>query len=418
MYLSLSCHCSPRPTFCSLPSATSPLSLTLAQVGRDQLKMDLFAQSSNPSGPPQFMRETRPKPRQVAPSYPVPNVRLVCVEHPCVIARDVDLAISMLGGPSEIKASLKPDNNERTLSLRFQPDDIDSRPIRSYTQSGTTSFLLRVTVPQRTGRRRKRGSDDPFENAPPAKVRKDSNYLLRSMRDSPQHKTQIAVAGKVQLTHVFRQLPDFVYSTADSSFMKEVREKILPLEYPRLKEWSYPRSREEAANDHDMLPPVSFSSQRLPESLLFGPHVPAVIEQEDEEINDGNPDSPTADQDTPALPTEERASSSVLTAAVPAKRKYTRRKPESLLPDRLSSPSTPSHDNPDNSLLAAGDRMRRAAQALSGAISHASTPRSSEKRVRKKSRKAKDFEDTAAAMDLDAGDLLDAPYEPEDIEKS
>jgi hypothetical protein len=83
-----------------------------------------------------------------------------------------------------------------------------SRPAQSIsTQSN--NILLKVTVPKRTGRKRKRGSDGPFVedpacvnpgNAPP---RPTAREVLRTLRDN-EGKYQVEPVGLIERTHVFR----------------------------------------------------------------------------------------------------------------------------------------------------------------------------------------------------------------------
>jgi general transcription factor 3C polypeptide 5 (transcription factor C subunit 1) len=121
-----------------------------------------------------------------------------------------------------------------------------SRPLLS-TSSASNNILLKVTVPKRTGRKRKRGSDEPFSGVPVTTVneqpqRRSAKQLLRSLSDNVG-KYQVEPVGLVTRTHVFRGLyfpfmsasllicspgmPDFVYSTTGSSFTNRFREQIL-----------------------------------------------------------------------------------------------------------------------------------------------------------------------------------------------
>src|SRR5271154_4139496 len=85
--------------------------------------------------------------------YQIPDVPLLSIEHPCVV-KNVERAIKMLGGSPAITRSLQP-GNDKPISLTFHPEDDASRPILS-NNVGTRNVLLRITVPKRTGRKRKR----------------------------------------------------------------------------------------------------------------------------------------------------------------------------------------------------------------------------------------------------------------------
>lgn len=83
-----------------------------------------------------------------------------------------------------------------------------SRPLRS-TSSVANNILLKVTVPKRTGRKRKMGSDVPFSDAIPVAdaipQRRNARELHRSLRDNVG-RYQVEPVGMVQRTHVFRGL--------------------------------------------------------------------------------------------------------------------------------------------------------------------------------------------------------------------
>lgn len=93
------------------------------------------------------------------------------------------------------------------LTLMLNPEDVMSRPIRS-TSKQTNNVLLKVTVPRRTGRRRKRGSQGPFVDshrddvATPAD-QLDARELLQRLKENVG-RYQVDVVGQVNRTHVFR----------------------------------------------------------------------------------------------------------------------------------------------------------------------------------------------------------------------
>jgi general transcription factor 3C polypeptide 5 (transcription factor C subunit 1) len=204
--------------------------------------------------------------RTGAPLFSIPDLPIVAVEHPCIV-QNVDKAIRMLGGDSEIAETLEP-NNVKPLGLKFQPDDPTSREVVSYNRK-TNNLLLKVTVPKRTGRKRKRGSNEEFSEHPPGtSARKDVEYLLRSLKDNTRH-SQAEIVGQIRSTHAWRTLPDFVYTSKGSMFLKEVRTKILPQDYPHLKQWSMPRALAAAAADTEAIPPPVFSTQSLPRNFSY-----------------------------------------------------------------------------------------------------------------------------------------------------
>jgi len=163
---------------------------------------------------------------RTAPFYHVPPRRLVSVEHPAVI-RNLDKAVDTLQGNvgiHTVRLTAHPRNHSRfnhtdtaqilnppkadtPVNLVLRPEDVMARPIQSIS-CASNNVLLKVTVPKRTGRKRKRGSNEPFTHAasediegpPPQRTSKD---LLRSLQDNAS-KYQIDAVGRVDRTHVFR----------------------------------------------------------------------------------------------------------------------------------------------------------------------------------------------------------------------
>ncbi|CBF73674.1 hypothetical protein AN7997.2 [Aspergillus nidulans FGSC A4] len=185
---------------------------------------------------------------RTAPFYQIPNRPIVCVEHPAII-KNIDKAIDTLQGRTGIKKILDPPKPDTPASLVLRPEDVMARPLQSIS-TASNNILLRVTVPKRTGRKRKRGSNEPFkddpdlvrqEDGPPRPTARD---FLRSLRDN---------VG----------MPDFVFSTTNSPFVSRFREKILPFNFKQMKEFDLDMSKG-AISNVDILPPPSFSHGDIP----------------------------------------------------------------------------------------------------------------------------------------------------------
>ncbi|KAJ5197544.1 hypothetical protein N7449_008023 [Penicillium cf. viridicatum] len=207
---------------------------------------------------------------RTAPFYAVPSRRLVSVEHPAVV-RNVDKAIETLQGDSGIKTILNPANGGTLANLVLRPEDAMARSVQS-TSIQSNNVLLKVTVPKRTGRKRKRGSNEPFADAPDSEAsepapRRTAKDLLRSMSDNPS-KYQIEPVGRVEQTHVFRGIPDFVYSTTASSFTNRFRDQILPFDFDKMKQFDIDMAKG-AAENADLIPPPSFSHGDVPFHYIY-----------------------------------------------------------------------------------------------------------------------------------------------------
>ena len=85
-----------------------------------------------------------------------------------------------------------------------------AKPLKSVNVT-TKNILLRVTVPKRTGLKRRRGSEGPFYEGieteafgeQVAPMLKDAQYLFRSMRDNTKS-YQVEAIGTIHQTHRFR----------------------------------------------------------------------------------------------------------------------------------------------------------------------------------------------------------------------
>lgn len=100
---------------------------------------------------------------------------------------------------------MNPTKADESAKLTLRPEDAMARPLIS-TSCPSNNILLKVTVPKRTGRKRKRGTNGPFIDATQEESdpkRRTSKDLLRSLQDNPSS-YQVKSIGKVERTHFFR----------------------------------------------------------------------------------------------------------------------------------------------------------------------------------------------------------------------
>ncbi|KAL4867066.1 hypothetical protein BDV12DRAFT_210079 [Aspergillus spectabilis] len=208
---------------------------------------------------------------RTAPFYNIPSRQIVSIEHPAII-KNVDNAIETLQGSAGIAKTLNPPKADTPANLVLRPEDAMSRPLQSIS-SPSNNILLKVTVPKRTGRKRKRGSDEPFSDdsvisetsdRPP---RPTARHILRSLRDN-ESRYQVEPVGLVERTHVFRGMPDFVYSTTNSPFVSRFRSTILPFNYQKMKQFDLNMSKGATLNA-DLIPPPSFSHGDIPFNYFY-----------------------------------------------------------------------------------------------------------------------------------------------------
>jgi general transcription factor 3C polypeptide 5 (transcription factor C subunit 1) len=175
-----------------------------------------------------------------APIHTVPVKEIVAVEHPMVV-KNIDKALQTFGRGMPFKQvgtlqlilrlehftnflkMLNAEDYEGSVPLYLRSQDPMCPPLLSHNAS-TTNVLLKITVPQRTGRKRKRGSTEPFlqdpgfqPNTPSAdelKKGQSSSLLSHSRQDNPRsllrtlqdnvNNYEVEVVGKVEQTHRFR----------------------------------------------------------------------------------------------------------------------------------------------------------------------------------------------------------------------
>ncbi|KAK4238723.1 transcription factor tau subunit sfc1 [Achaetomium macrosporum] len=211
-----------------------------------------------------------------APTYTIPHRRLGALEHPMII-KDLDKGISTFGQNNAFQAILDSASPQISVPLYLRYDNPTARPLTSH-NALTHNVVLKVTVPRRTGRKRKRGSDGPWEGEAQKPANGQSSVvspevLSRDRLDIPQvirRKLQDSVGkytvepiGVINNTHRYRGLADFQYALGESKFMKKFVEKVLPGEVAKLKEFSLQPGIESGTNI-DLIPPPYFTPISLP----------------------------------------------------------------------------------------------------------------------------------------------------------
>lgn len=114
---------------------------------------------------------------------------------------------------------LQSTDRKRSIGLSWRPNDPLAKRTRSRALE-TNDLLLKITLPKRTGRKRKRGSsgqyefegaasaDEPDENTKPYKI-KASDLLDRLINAS--EKISVVINGYVQETYRFRGNATTIY---------------------------------------------------------------------------------------------------------------------------------------------------------------------------------------------------------------
>lgn len=248
-----------------------------------------------------------------APRYLIPPRRLGALEHPLII-ENVDRGIETFGPNPVFHALLDSASPQISVPLYLRPDNLTVRPLTSH-NALTHNVVLKITVPKRTGRKRKRGSDGPFEGDVETPVggtgvasKETLDFpkgLRRKLRDNAG-KYHVEPVGVIHNTHRYRGLADFQYSLGNSKFMSRFVEKVLPGDVQKLKEFAL-EGGIEAGNNIDLMPPPNFTPMTLPFAYNYSQN-PYT-----KEVSPG-PESPTGSM------TEEQEYTRVvnLTSRVPA----------------------------------------------------------------------------------------------------
>ncbi|KAL2177890.1 RNA polymerase III transcription factor IIIC subunit-domain-containing protein [Thermothelomyces heterothallicus CBS 202.75] len=225
-----------------------------------------------------------------APIYTIPPRRLGALEHPMII-KNLDKGIKTFGQNNAFRAILDSASPQISVPLYLRYDNPTARPLTSH-NALTHNVVLKVTVPKRTGRKRKRGTNGPWEweveqpsAEDPALVspevlsrdRLDTPRVIRRKLQDNVGKYTVEPVGVVNNTHRYRGLADFQYSLGESRFMKHFVEKVLPGDVSKLKEFSLQPGIESGTNI-DLIPPPYFTPITLPFSYNYAqnPHTKEI----------------------------------------------------------------------------------------------------------------------------------------------
>ncbi|KAK4138653.1 hypothetical protein BT67DRAFT_413220 [Trichocladium antarcticum] len=225
-----------------------------------------------------------------APTFTVPPQRLGALEHPMII-KNLDKGIKTLGQNNAFQAILDSASPQISVPLYLRYDNPTARPLTSH-NAMTHNVVLKVTVPKRTGRKRKRGADGPWEGPIQQAVegqdslgstevssrdRLDNPRLLRRKLQDNVGRYAVEPIGVISNTHRYRGLADFQYALGESKFMRKFVDKVLPGDVAKLKEFSLQPGIESGTNI-DLIPPPYFTPMSLPFGYNYAqnPHTKEV----------------------------------------------------------------------------------------------------------------------------------------------
>lgn len=217
-------------------------------------------------------------PSDCAPRYAIPLRDLAAVEVPAVV-ENIDRTVMAFGRLPSLSHVLDPVRS--SLPLYLNPESPFCPPIMSH-NARSHNVVLKVTVPKRTGRKRKRGTDDPWQGdvevgdadaaASGPRVcsiaRLDEPKVLRRKLADNADKYQVEAVGIIKHTHRFRGLADFYWDMSKSSFAQRYADQVLPGDIQKLKTFKF-RSGIDHGPNVDIIPPPLFTHMSLPFNYYY-----------------------------------------------------------------------------------------------------------------------------------------------------
>ncbi|ORY71880.1 RNA polymerase III transcription factor IIIC subunit-domain-containing protein [Pseudomassariella vexata] len=216
-----------------------------------------------------------------APYFEVPSRKIVSIEHPFII-QNLDNGIRSFG-PNPNFHRLMVDGSERSsLPLWLRHDEPTAKPVMSH-NAASNNVLLKITVPKRTGRKRKRGSDEPFSgdvalpDAGPEPTPKDQvcsvarqdnpRLILRKLQDNADTYSVEAV-GAIRGSHRYRGLADFQFIARDLPFLSKVADHLTPMNVSKLREFKLDLNQG-IGSGQEIIPPPHFTDKVAPFNYFY-----------------------------------------------------------------------------------------------------------------------------------------------------
>ncbi|KAJ1329620.1 general transcription factor 3C polypeptide 5 (transcription factor C subunit 1) [Microdochium nivale] len=207
-----------------------------------------------------------------APRLSIPPTTIVAIEHPSPVY-NLEAGLRSFGPQPKFDKLLLPTIEPHALPLWFRPDNPAAKPVISH-HAASNNVLLKVTVPRRTGRKRKRGTDGAFQGAPAPPCTSHTgrvisfnrldkpSTILRRLQDNVDD-YRLEAVGMIRDSHRFRGLADFQFANADNPFLVNVAEHLLPLDPAKYRAFSLRPGMTSKPGD-DIIPPPHFTDRTVP----------------------------------------------------------------------------------------------------------------------------------------------------------
>ncbi|CAJ0552116.1 Ff.00g060950.m01.CDS01 [Fusarium sp. VM40] len=223
-----------------------------------------------------------------ASRYTVPTRIVGAVEIPAVV-ENVDRAVKAFGRVPNLQHVM--DAGRNSIPFYLTPENPFCKPIMSH-NARSHDVVLKVTVPKRTGRKRKRGTNGPWEgdvevtgaeDQPPMNegvasyARLDDPKVLRRKLEDNVDDYHVEAVGIIRNTHRFRGLSDFYWDMTKSSFAQRYVDQVLPGDVDKMKEFKFLPGTDKGP-DVDILPPPIFTHMSIPFNYQYSqnPYVRAT----------------------------------------------------------------------------------------------------------------------------------------------
>jgi general transcription factor 3C polypeptide 5 (transcription factor C subunit 1) len=173
------------------------------------------------------------------------------------------------------------------IGVSLRPQDPFAKKVPS-TGIQTRNVLIKVTVPKWTGRKRKRGSNEPFTSPSPPET-PNSNItapdLVRRLRDN-EGQYSITPVGLISETHRFRSQPDFQLRAADMPITEELRKHLGSPTYHTLKDFNMNLAPKASGNfSFPLAPSLTYWEQPIKYDYRQAPDIVYLFDEEGQPVS-------------------------------------------------------------------------------------------------------------------------------------
>ncbi|GJC93419.1 RNA polymerase iii transcription factor [Colletotrichum higginsianum IMI 349063] len=226
-----------------------------------------------------------------APQYPIPKRAMGAVEVPMIVM-NLDRTEKAFGNISSFHNIL--DTERNTIPFYLNPESPFRRPIMSHSAT-SHNVVLKITVPKRTGRKRKKGSDGPWEgevemtdiprSGPSreqiySRSRLDNPKVLRRKMQDNVDSYDVEAVGVIKHTHRFRGMADFHWGLEQSPFISRFMNQVMPGDITQMRDFKFVDGVDQGPNV-DIIPPPVWTPMTLPFIYNYSqnPYVRSELDQ-------------------------------------------------------------------------------------------------------------------------------------------